>query len=405
MSTVKKQLLPFMSINNKSLSTIIYALLFGSTMYIAMDIYTPSLPVIASNLHAAIGLAQLTVAVFIGGAAVTRLLFALLSDAFGRKILVIVGAILAVIGSIICLSAPNIYVLMFGRFLQGLGAGGVNIVGRIILRDISDGPRLSQFMSYFSMTGIGLSIIAPLFGGYLQHFFNWRSIFLVLTIYMTVALFCAVVLLRETNINKTRKHIQLPVIKKNIITLFRSRPFIIYTCLLLITFGCILAWETAAPIVMEDTLGLTPEQFGCLMAFVALFFLFGAYTSSRLVKKYTGTSIISWGAYTLLIGALAMIIPALLGYINIFAITLPMIIVMFSLSLIVPNSFAGAMQTSTVISGITVGIFTSIQFFGSFITSSLIAFFPHNSQLPFAGFLLLFAILSIILTKMLRNPN
>jgi MFS family permease len=147
-------------------------------MNLAMDIYTPSLPAIAHSLHAEINLTQFSVAVFVGGVAIARLLFSIFSDAFGRKMFVIFGAILAVSGSILCLYASNIYVLITGRFLQGLGAGGVNILGRIILRDISDGPRLSQFMSYFSMNGVGLSIIAPLFGGYLQHFFNWRSIFL-----------------------------------------------------------------------------------------------------------------------------------------------------------------------------------------------------------------------------------
>ena len=116
------------------------ALLFGSTANLAMDIYIPSLPAIARSLHATINLTQLSVAAFVGGVTIARLVFGIISDAFGRRSPIIVGAFVAVIGSVMCLYAPNIYILIAGRFLQGLGAGGINVIGRVILSDISEGP-------------------------------------------------------------------------------------------------------------------------------------------------------------------------------------------------------------------------------------------------------------------------
>jgi hypothetical protein len=173
----------------------------------------------------------------------------------------------------------------------------------------------------------------------------------------------------------------------------------------MLAFSCILAWETAAPILMENTLGLTPEQFGWITALVALFYFFGAYINSRIVKKHKSAVIIPWGAFGLLIGTLAMVIPALFHYTDIYVITLPMLVVMFALGFIVPNSFSGAMQPFANISGITVAVLGSIQVSGSFVTSSLIAFFPDRNQLPLAGFLLAFGILTIILTRILKRKT
>ncbi len=70
-----------------------------------------------------------------------------MSDAVGRKPPIIVGLILCLLGSVICLYSTNISALLIGHFLQGLGAGGSNVLARVILRDKINGPRLAQYIS------------------------------------------------------------------------------------------------------------------------------------------------------------------------------------------------------------------------------------------------------------------
>jgi Bcr/CflA subfamily drug resistance transporter len=379
------------------------ALFFGSTANLAMDIYIPSLPAIARSLHATINLTQLSVAAFVGGVSIARLIFGIISDAIGRRSPIIVGAFLAVIGSIMCLYAPNIYILIAGRFLQGLGAGGINVIGRVILSDVSDGARLAQYMSYFSMTGISLTIFAPLFGGYLQHFFEWRSVFLVLVIYMVIALFAALFVFHETNIYKSHEHIQLPIIWNNMKKLFTSRSFLISIGLLPLAFACMLVWETVGPIILQNIVGLTPVQFGWISALVALCYLSGVTINGQIVRRFGVNTMMRIGTFGMLLGAVSMLVPALFHYINGYVIIIPMMIVMLSISFVIPNSYAKGMHPFAHIAGIAVAILGSIQVAGSFVSSTLIAFLPDNSQLPLAGFLLVLSLLSILMGQMSWN--
>ena len=97
-----------------------------------------------------------------------------------------------------------------------------------------------------------------------------------------------------------------------------------------------------------------------------------------------------------------MLAPVLFHYVNTFVITIPMMIVMLSLSFVIPNSYAKGMHPFARIAEIAVAVFGSIQVADSFVSSTLIAFFPDNNQLPLAGFLLIFALLSILLARKLR---
>ena len=97
-------------------------LIFSSLAPISSDLYLPSVPSMAIGLHATITMAQLSIAIFILGICLARLIYGPMSDAFGRKGPIIVGCVICVIGGVICLVAPNIYILIAGRFLQGIGA-------------------------------------------------------------------------------------------------------------------------------------------------------------------------------------------------------------------------------------------------------------------------------------------
>jgi len=61
---------------------------------------------------------------------------AALSDIFGRPICLLVSLCLFTIGSIICCVAPKLAVLLAGRCVQGIGGGGILILGLVIFTDI-----------------------------------------------------------------------------------------------------------------------------------------------------------------------------------------------------------------------------------------------------------------------------
>jgi len=84
------------------------------------------LPVVSIYAMQMEGSTTLLVGIIVGGYALTQAIFQIpfgsMSDKIGRKITILIGLLIFLVGSIICASSDNIYMLMFGRFLQGAGA-------------------------------------------------------------------------------------------------------------------------------------------------------------------------------------------------------------------------------------------------------------------------------------------
>src|SRR5687768_17444844 len=107
----------------------------------ASDSYTPSLPAITVALGSTTNQMQLTMSLYFLGASFAQLIYGPLSDRFGRRIMVLIGLSVCVLGSFLCVMATNAVMLIFSRLLQGIGAGACNGLFRAIMRDRFSGQR------------------------------------------------------------------------------------------------------------------------------------------------------------------------------------------------------------------------------------------------------------------------
>lgn len=97
----------------------------------AADIYAPSLPAVALSLNTTIDLAQWSMAIYLFGVALTLLIYGPLSDAVGRKQPMVIGLCIMAAGSVVAMLAPNIKLLILGRFIQGCGRERVRDCGAL----------------------------------------------------------------------------------------------------------------------------------------------------------------------------------------------------------------------------------------------------------------------------------
>src|SRR6201994_2302285 len=91
---------------------------------LSMDMYLPSTPTIAANLHASQSLVQLTLSGSLAGLAVGQLVAGPVSDGLGRKKPLLAGLVAFTLLSIACAAAPDIGALLAFRFLQGVAGAG-----------------------------------------------------------------------------------------------------------------------------------------------------------------------------------------------------------------------------------------------------------------------------------------
>src|SRR2546423_1918652 len=148
---------------------------------ISLDLYLPSLPLLSRNLDASASLAQVTLSACLLGLALGQVIAGPVSDALGRRRPLLVGLAVYALTSFLCVIAPSIFVLIVLRFMQGLaGATGI-VIARSMARDMYSGTVAARFFSTLTVVSGLAPILAPLFGGMLLHFTNWRGVFVALT--------------------------------------------------------------------------------------------------------------------------------------------------------------------------------------------------------------------------------
>ena len=147
---------------------------------LSMDMYLPSTPTIAANLHASQSLVQLTLSGCLAGLAVGQLVAGPVSDGLGRKKPLLAGLVAFTVLSVACAAAPDIGALIVFRFLQGMaGAGGV-VLSLAIVRDLYTGTELARVLGSLMLV-FGLApVLAPVIGGQVLRFTSWRGVFGVL---------------------------------------------------------------------------------------------------------------------------------------------------------------------------------------------------------------------------------
>lgn len=375
---------------------LLISILFASIGQVGSDLYLPSLPAIGVALHASHDLVQTTMFLFMLGFAASRLFYGPASDAIGRKKPLILGLSFYLAGTIICTISPSVWILMLGRFLQGLGAGGGVVLANAIVRDLLTGETLAQAFSYMSLTNVLFISSAPLMGGYIQHLFGWRYNFVFLSIIAIVALIFGLFVFKETNQHQTTSNLKPQKIKQNLKELFTSKQYIIYGIFIFIAYGGFTGWLTLAPIILHIEAGITPVQFGWVGCMGGGFYALGLIVNSTIGRSTTVNQRIAIGIICFFVASTIMFCFALLHMLSFWEITAPMMLYMFGGSFIFPNAFAGALTPFGKIAGIASAVVGYIQISGGALTSGVISASPDNTQLPLAIMLLTTSFIAIV---------
>lgn len=149
---------------------------------LATDMYLPSLPIMQKEFAISTSLIQLTLTMTMLGMALGQIFAGPISDMKGRKMPLLVGMLVFMLTSAICIVATNITIFLAARFMQGFaGACGI-VISRAIARDICNGPELTRFFSILMMVNGLAPILAPVVGGQVVTLASWRYVFALLAL-------------------------------------------------------------------------------------------------------------------------------------------------------------------------------------------------------------------------------
>lgn len=367
----------------------------------AADIYAPSLPAVAIHFNTSIHYVQRSMAVYMLGVAASQLVYGPLSEGFGRKPLLVIGLMIMLAGSIICLTAPHIGSLMIGRFIQGCGAGACASLWRAVFRDIFSGEALAQYGSYLAIFIMFIVPTAPLLGGYLQETFGWYASFVFMAFYALIALLGMLFGFKETSKNHHMSRLKIKFICKSYLTLLKSPVFMGVTCSTFLTYGAFFAWFVIGPALLIQKIGISPIAFGWLtFCGAGSAYALSGYLNGKLVKRFGMPCMMRFGWSLAATAGALMIIGYWIAGMNTLVIILPVILFYFGATFIWPNAFATAFTPFGHIAGYAGALYGFMQICGAVTLTTIISYIPDHNQLPFGLIMLICPISAWLIYEM-----
>ncbi|QST01790.1 Bcr/CflA family efflux MFS transporter [Pontibacillus sp. ALD_SL1] len=310
-----------------------------------IDMYLPSFPGIASDLETSASLVQLSLTTCLIGLAVGQIVVGPISDSQGRKKPLIIFLSLFAVASFACALAPNIYVLVIARFIQGFTASAGVVLSKAVVRDVFTGRELTKFFALLMVINATAPMIAPITGGaiLLLPFATWETIFLFLSIVGFAIVFTVAGKLPETLPVENRIPSSVKESVRTIGRLLKDRSFIGYALTIGFVHGGSFAYVSGTPFVYQGIYDVSPQAFSFLFGVNGLAIITGSFLVGRLGGIFHERSLLR-SAVLIAVSATGFLLVMTLLEGPLYSIVVPIFIYMTAMGMVLTSTFTLAME-------------------------------------------------------------
>jgi MFS family permease len=311
---------------------------------VGISSYLPAVPVIAQSLLAAEDYVALALAVYLVGMALPMLLWGSLGERFGRKPVLLAALAVYASASAAIPSAFNVESFLSLRLIQGLGAGGVAVMARVLVRDSFSGALLARGLSWLGMTFVIALGIGQFMGSLLQVAFGWKAIFYGLAI----SALTLIAVLQRVVFPSVMKADSPDSAWRIYATIVRHPPFLHAALAGGLGYGVIIAFNTCAPLILQGRFEWSAAQYGWLGWPISGAYLAGALMVNRFVARMGRLTMMSWGVALALMGTALMLLGSVFASGIALLLWLPYCLAVFGQSMSYPISLSLANDQSPV---------------------------------------------------------
>ncbi|MGW8887103.1 multidrug effflux MFS transporter [Streptomyces sp. NPDC055749] len=354
---------------------------------LSMDMYLPALPEVTDVLHAPASTVQLTLTACLAGMALGQLVVGPMSDRWGRRRPLLLGMIVYVIATAICAFAPTAELLIGFRLLQGLaGAAGI-VISRAVVRDLYDGVEMARFFSTLMLISGVAPIIAPVIGGQVLRFTDWRGIFVVLTgvgIALTLVVWKW---LHETLPPEARHTGGVGEALRTMRGLLADRVFTGYMIAGSLAFAALFAYVSASPFVVQEIYGASPQTFSLLFGINSIGLIaVGQINGKVLVGRVSLDKALGFGLGVISLAAIALLLmtSGVFGEVGLVPVAAGLFVLMSAMGLAMPNTNAQALMRTKHAAGSASALLGTSSFLIGAIASPLVGIAGERTAVPMA---------------------
>ena len=253
----------------------------------SIDTFFPSFHAIAADFGLSKWAVQQTLTVYMLPLSIMSLVQGPVSDAVGRRPVILTGLCVYTLASVGCTFAPNFTTLLIFRALQGVSAGVGMIVGRAVIRDLFEGPQAQKLLSLVTMLFAFAPTVAPVIGGWIHVTLGWHAVFGFMALFGMSLVIGTHFLLPETHPKEKRPHLHVETLARTAWSIVQHREFLLLAVAMGANFAALMSFVGAAPSVVVDHWHLSETQFANLFIPVIGGLITSAFISGRMAGRFT----------------------------------------------------------------------------------------------------------------------
>ncbi len=267
---------------------------------LALNILQPALPEMTRALETTYGTMQLTLSLFLVASALAQIGLGPITDRYGRRPVALAGAAVFVLGSIACMFANSVLLLVLGRIVQAIGGVAGFVVSRAVIRDLYGRDVAASKLGYVTMAMVVVPMLAPLMGGWITSYFDYTAVFAFTALAGLLALVFAFVDLSET---KHRAESTMGVsFMRAYGLLLSSRAFVAHSLTMGFTSATFFTFLAGAPFVVIELQKASPATYGVWWVTASVAFMLGNFIAGRLGARIGSNRLVRIGTVLPLLG-------------------------------------------------------------------------------------------------------
>jgi DHA1 family bicyclomycin/chloramphenicol resistance-like MFS transporter len=330
----------------------------------ALNGVLPATSVVMAELSTRYETAQLVLTVFLFANLVSQLIMGPLADQHGRRPIMLINLCIFIVGSAICYIANSIEILLFGRFVQGVGVAACVFLPRTIVRDVYSAGKAASMIGYMTTAMMVAPLFGPALGGWITDTLNWRYMYSGFAVLGCILLISSYKYLYETLPSKlpnaeVNPSSTKPAFFQSSVILLKDKRFRACTVLQAGAVGVYYSFLSGAPYVAIESRGMSASSYGIWFSMVAIGYLSGNFTAGRLSEKLGVQRMILLGLVPFVAGII--LFWMLLAIDHPLALFLPMLMLAYSNGMTLPSMFTLAMGIRPTLAASASGLAGSVQ--------------------------------------------
>ena len=370
-------------------------LFIGSIVRIGASIYLPAMPLIAEEMHISTAKMSNTLTVYFVVFAAFTLVAGILSDAYGRKRVLMSGMFFFIVGSMVCALSDSYEMLMLGRVIQAFGASMVPGTLMAMIRDACSDMKVVSLMGWLTVLGGLFLVAAPMIGGVLTYLFGWSSNFWFLSLFTSFVFLLTFLRMEETHHSDARNPVNLKQTLAISLTMLRSSSFILVLLPVIAFYAIQGAFLASVPFILMGEYGLDPVLFGISNINIVIGLFGGRYLGMYLLKKYDSATVYRYGAYLAIFVFMLFVFMAVGVISGLWSFLVISGIFATLFGMMAPLGMKTSLSAFREVSGVAAALQSTTLFSASALGSALIGLLIH--QFPSLSVEAVFAIVSALL--------